>query len=160
MSVKTTNLKLIKPELTDAADITAMNGNWDIIDEQIGQLQESVKKAQTKTIIQLTTTSQTTVALQLSPLNNNKEYRYTYTNGLPELTLTLNSSNSFTDDSEFHISVIFKSGTTATTITNTAGVYFTGDDCDSGVLTPVASKVYEIGIWWNGLSLQGVVRGV
>ena len=60
----------------------------------------------------------------------------------------------------FHHSIIFKSVATATVITNTAGVYFTGDDCESGVLTPVANKVYELGIWWNGLSFQGVVRGV
>lgn len=33
MSTTTTNLGLIKPELTDAADITAMNQNWDRLDE-------------------------------------------------------------------------------------------------------------------------------
>ena len=38
MSKTTTNLGLIKPELTDAADITAMNANWDKIDEQITKL--------------------------------------------------------------------------------------------------------------------------
>ncbi len=32
MSTTTTNLGLVKPELTDAADITAMNQNWDILD--------------------------------------------------------------------------------------------------------------------------------
>ena len=35
MSTTTTNLGLIKPELTDVADITAMNQNWDIIDENL-----------------------------------------------------------------------------------------------------------------------------
>jgi hypothetical protein len=33
VSTTTTNFNLIKPELTDAADITAMNSNWDVIDE-------------------------------------------------------------------------------------------------------------------------------
>lgn len=33
MSTLTKNLKLIKPELTDAADITAYNENWDKLDE-------------------------------------------------------------------------------------------------------------------------------
>ena len=33
MSTKTTNLELIKPELTDSADITAFNSNWDKLDE-------------------------------------------------------------------------------------------------------------------------------
>ena len=35
MSTTTTNLGLVKPEMTDAADITAMNGNWDKIDTNI-----------------------------------------------------------------------------------------------------------------------------
>ena len=40
MSIKTTNYELIKPELTDSADITATNSNWDKIDEEL-------KKAET-----------------------------------------------------------------------------------------------------------------
>ena len=35
MSTTTTNYGLIKPALTDAADITAMNPNWDTIDAKI-----------------------------------------------------------------------------------------------------------------------------
>lgn len=35
MSTTTTNLGLVKPELTDAADITAMNPNWDEIDSEL-----------------------------------------------------------------------------------------------------------------------------
>lgn len=35
MSTKTTNYQLIKPELTDAADITATNDNWDTIDQKL-----------------------------------------------------------------------------------------------------------------------------
>lgn len=35
MSTLTTNYGLVKPELTDVADITAMNVNWDTIDEQL-----------------------------------------------------------------------------------------------------------------------------
>lgn len=35
MSTTTTNLGLIKPELTDVADITAMNPNWDKIDTEL-----------------------------------------------------------------------------------------------------------------------------
>lgn len=32
---KTTNYNLNKPELTDPADITALNSNWDIIDTEL-----------------------------------------------------------------------------------------------------------------------------
>lgn len=35
MSTKTTNLELIKPELTDAADATAYNENWDKLDKTL-----------------------------------------------------------------------------------------------------------------------------
>ena len=35
MSTTTKNYSLIKPELTDAADITAMNQNWDKIDDEL-----------------------------------------------------------------------------------------------------------------------------
>jgi hypothetical protein len=36
MSTTTSNLKLLKPELTDSADITAYNENWDKIDQEFG----------------------------------------------------------------------------------------------------------------------------
>jgi hypothetical protein len=45
MSTKTSNLGLIKPELTDAADITAMNSNWDKLDEQITLLSSGASKS-------------------------------------------------------------------------------------------------------------------
>lgn len=35
MSTTTTKYKLVKPELTDVADITAMNGNWDTLDTNL-----------------------------------------------------------------------------------------------------------------------------
>lgn len=35
MSKMTPNLGLIKPDLTDVADITMMNSNWDKIDEEL-----------------------------------------------------------------------------------------------------------------------------
>ena len=35
MSTTTTNLALVKPDLTDSADITAMNPNWDKLDTEI-----------------------------------------------------------------------------------------------------------------------------
>ena len=44
MSTITTNLGLIKPELTDAADITAMNENWDKIDEQLSNIDDTIER--------------------------------------------------------------------------------------------------------------------
>lgn len=50
MSTKTTNYELVKPDLTDAADITAMNQNWDKLDEKLknalqGNLERSLPVA-------------------------------------------------------------------------------------------------------------------
>ena len=42
MSTLTTNYKLVKPELTDPANITDMNVNWDEIDEQLKKLNDSL----------------------------------------------------------------------------------------------------------------------
>lgn len=39
MSTTTTNLNLIKPDLTDPADITLLNENWDKVDAILGGLQ-------------------------------------------------------------------------------------------------------------------------
>lgn len=41
MSKTTTNYALVKPELTDAADITAMNANWDKIDSELKKASKS-----------------------------------------------------------------------------------------------------------------------
>ena len=38
MSTTTKNLGLLKPDLNDAADITAMNSNWDKLDEQLSDM--------------------------------------------------------------------------------------------------------------------------
>lgn len=40
MSKTTTNYKLVKPELTDVADITAMNPNWDTLDAELKSLND------------------------------------------------------------------------------------------------------------------------
>jgi hypothetical protein len=38
LATKTINFGLVKPDLTDAADITMMNQNWDEVDELLGDL--------------------------------------------------------------------------------------------------------------------------
>lgn len=38
MSTLTPNIGLIKPELSDPADITALNANWDKIDEKLATM--------------------------------------------------------------------------------------------------------------------------
>ena len=48
MATTTKNLGLFKPDLTDAADITAMNENWEIIDEHLGDLSTDAITEQNK----------------------------------------------------------------------------------------------------------------
>lgn len=48
MSTTTSNYNLIKPALTDAADITAMNQNWDKIDAELHEIHEKVDVAQSQ----------------------------------------------------------------------------------------------------------------
>ena len=43
MSTTTTNYGLVKPQLTDPADITALNGNWDTLDQVIKQNKDDAK---------------------------------------------------------------------------------------------------------------------
>ncbi len=88
---------------------------------------------------------------------SNSEYRYVYASGIT--SLALNAAGTFTNADEAYYSVVFISGTTATTITNTFNAYFSGDDCVEGVFTPAASKTYDLGIWWNGVKWQVAVRG-
>ena len=45
MSTTTKNYGLVKPELTDAADITATNENWNKVDEKLKSLEDDVNNA-------------------------------------------------------------------------------------------------------------------
>lgn len=47
MSKQTTNYKFIKPELTDPANITALDSNWDTLDETLFNIVESVENLDT-----------------------------------------------------------------------------------------------------------------
>jgi hypothetical protein len=90
-------------------------------------------------------------------LNFNTEYRLAINGTLQRLSLSQQSS--FYHGTESYHTFVFKSGATPTTIVNSFGAYFTGDDCMAGTFTPVANKTYDVGVWWNGFKWQGVVRG-
>lgn len=97
-------------------------------------------------------------SLTLTPENSDTEWRYVHSSGIASLAIA--SPGTLASDAEAYYSIVFLSGTTATTITNRLGAYFTGDECEKGVFTPAASKTYDVGIYWNGLTWQAVVRGV
>lgn len=72
---------------------------------------------------------------------------------LASVTLTLPA----TVPADFITQVEFTSGTTPTSFTAPATLYFNGDACDGGVLTPVASKRYCIMIISDGSNVLGFV---
>lgn len=97
-----------------------------------------------------TNTSATTATLALT---SNNEYRYTQ--NLTSLTITLPASI----DNDFIAWVVFNSGSTATTFNAPNTIKFSGDDVASNTFTPVASKTYNIGFWYDGINTNAVVRG-
>jgi hypothetical protein len=54
---ETTNFKFIKPDLTNAADITATNQNWDVLDDKLKEL-ETTNEGLTTEVDTLTKTVQ------------------------------------------------------------------------------------------------------
>lgn len=48
MSTQTTNLKLTKPELSDPANITLLNNNWDTLDTKVKDLTDGLSAAKSK----------------------------------------------------------------------------------------------------------------
>lgn len=48
MATKTTNYNFVKPELSDVADITAQNKNWDTLDSELKTIVDSAKSTNTE----------------------------------------------------------------------------------------------------------------
>ena len=107
----------------------------------------SVSGKEDKTTIS-TDTSSTTVSLTLA---DNHEYRYTQ--DLTSLTLTMPSG-------DFISSIVFASGTTATQMTYDSSIKWSGDDVTSNAFVPTTSKTYNIVLWYDGINVNGIVRGV
>ena len=93
-------------------------------------------------IVTLTTTS---VKLDSDNIYNGAE--------LASVTFTLPS----TIPANFTAQLNFTSGATATVLNAPNTVYFEGDDCSNGVLTPVANKRYQILIASDGVNVNGYV---
>ena len=107
----------------------------------------ALRNKQDKTDITTDTTS-TTPSLTLA---DNHEYRYTQ--DLTSLTLTMPSG-------DFIASVVFSSGSTPTSMTYDSSIKWSGDDVTSNAFVPVASKIYNVVFWYDGININAVVRGV
>ena len=86
-------------------------------------------------------------------LTNNTEHR---AGEVASLTVTLPSE----PDADFISGLVFASGATATTLTMPESISFSGDDVSGGVFVPALNKAYNCIIWYDGLQMNGVARGV
>ena len=144
-----------KPSAADLYGLSATITELNYCDGVTSNIQTQINSLKTAIVTDDTSGDKT---ITFTTSNVDSEFRYVCADGIT--SLTLDSTGTFSNTTEAYYFIVFLSGTTATTITNTLGAYFTGDDCDSGTFTPVASKTYEVGIWWNGLTWQGIIRGI
>ena len=84
---------------------------------------------------------------------NNAEYRYGV---LTSLSLTLPDQ----PEPNYAAYLVFSSGATATEISYPDALKWSGEDVIDGIFTPLASRRYNVGLWYDGVCLNGVVRGV
>ena len=100
-------------------------------------------------IANITTITETTAAI--TP-DNNTEYRC---GEVTSVTITL--PEDMPDDYAAYI--VFTSGTTAAEAVYPDTIEWSGDDVIDGVFIPVASRRYNIGIWYDGVNVNAVARG-
>lgn len=99
MSTTTTNLGLIKPELSDAADITAMNPNWDKIDTQLDTLSKSISTKPTIDVDSaLSTTSTNPVQNKVITTELNKKAESGHKHTAEELGCVKKTGDTMTGD--------------------------------------------------------------
>lgn len=100
-------------------------------------------------ITNITTITESTAAI--TP-DNNTEYRC---GAVTSVTITL--PEDMPDDYAAYI--VFTSGTTAAEAVYPDSIKWSGDDVIDGVFIPVASRRYNIGIWYDGVNVNAAVRG-
>lgn len=84
--------------------------------------------------------------------DNNTEYR------CGEVTsVTIKLPEEIPDDYAAYI--VFTSGTTAAETVYPDSIKWSGDDVIDGVFIPVASRRYNIGIWYDGVNVNAAARG-
>lgn len=93
-----------------------------------------------------------TISGATQELANNTEYR---ANEIATLEVTLPSSL----PNDYISSLVFSSGSTATSLTYPSGIKWSGDDVSNNVFVPAASKRYNIIFWYDGANTNAIVRG-
>ena len=131
------------------------NGEWvtipalqreDYDDTEIRNELES--KANIPEIIENYATA-TGITLQDNTIHRFMNIMYGMTLSLPDMI------NDF-----FQCEVVFKSGTTPTSITYDERIKWSGDDIKDSRFVPLANKTYNILVWYDYYNINAVVRGV
>ena len=100
-------------------------------------------------IANITTITETTAAV--TP-ENNTEYRC---GEVTSVTITLPEEI----PNDYAAYIVFTSGTTAAEAVYPDTIEWSGDDVIDGVFIPIASRRYNIGIWYDGVNVNAVARG-
>lgn len=88
----------------------------------------------------------------LTPANNT-EYRY---GELTSLSLTVPD----TPADDYATYIVFTSGEIAAEVDYPDTLKWSGDDVIDGIFTPLPSRRYNIGLWYDGEYINAVARGV
>lgn len=90
------------------------------------------------------------------------EYRYTATSGISSLGITFDENQIIEDT--YKMRIVFKAGSQAPTFSITNNTSYTikliGDDCSSYTFIPVANKQYNLQFWFDGITINGLVRAI
>lgn len=100
-------------------------------------------------ITNITTITESTAAI--TP-DNNTEYRC---GEVTSVTITLPEEI----PNDYAAYIVFTSGTTAAEAVYPDSIKWSGDDVIDGVFIPVASRRYNIGIWYDGVNVNAAARG-
>ena len=87
-------------------------------------------------------------------LANNTEYRYA------SATASLTISAPASVPSDYVAWLVFVSGSTATSLTYPSSWKWSGDEVSGGSFVPAASKTYNVCVWYDGVNVNAISRGV
>ena len=131
-------------------DIVSGLVDIDTFNAVVEELESIINNKEDKTVITTDDTSSIVTVL----VQNNREYRYTR----DLVSLTINTPL----NTDFISGIVFRSGATPTQILIDPLVKWSGTDVDidTNTFTPDSDKTYNIVLWYDGININAVSRGV
>lgn len=100
----------------------------------------------------ITILSSDETVISLTP-QNDTEYRYGV---LTSISFTLPTKI----NNDYIVGVVFRSGDTATVMAYPDSIKWTGDEVTDNLFSPEANKTYNLILWFDGINVNVVARGV